>query len=119
MNASPKTILHDQNPRYNPAIHHRRSIRLKGYDYSRPGAYFITLCTHHRQRLFGKVVNGEMVLNQLGEIVREEWEKSAEIRAGIELGNYVVMPNLLIALPNRRMPSSICSGGWVVKLSRR
>jgi len=75
--------------------HHRRSIRLKGYDYTQPGAYFVTLVTHHRAMLFGQVVDGEMVLNPLGEIVREEWFRSAEIRAEIELfpAEFVVMPN--------------------------
>lgn len=51
---------------YDPAIHHRRSIRLRGYDYSRAGAYFVTLCTQQRKRLFGKIVNGELRLNDKG-----------------------------------------------------
>lgn len=49
--------------KYNPNIHHRRSIRLKGYDYSQPGAYFITICTHQRECLFGEIVNRQMQLN--------------------------------------------------------
>ncbi len=80
-------------PRYNPQIHHRRSIRLKGYDYSQAGAYFITICTHNRECLFGQIVNSEMHLNEYGETVRDEWEKSTHIRAEIELGEFVVMPN--------------------------
>ena len=74
---------------------HRRSIRLRGYNYARPGAYFVTICTHARAPLFGHVVDGEMVLNEYGEIVREEWMRSAEIRAEIELfpEEFVVMPN--------------------------
>lgn len=76
-----------------PQPHHRRSIRLPGYDYASAGAYFITVCTHDRECLFGQIVNGEMRLNALGEIVRAEWEKSAAIRAEIELGPYVIMPN--------------------------
>jgi len=85
-------------PRYNPAFHHRCSIRLKGYDYSQTGAYFITICAHNRECLFGEIVgsNGirlEMRLNEYGEIVWDEWEKSAHIRAEIELGEFVVMPN--------------------------
>ncbi|MEQ9484159.1 hypothetical protein [Coleofasciculus sp. F4-SAH-05] len=48
---------------YNPDKHHRRSIRLKGYDYTQPGAYYITLCTKARQCLFGDVVAGKMRLN--------------------------------------------------------
>jgi len=77
----------------NPENPRRRSIRLSGYDYSQPGAYFITLVTQGRECLFGEVVDGQMRLNALGEIVREEWEKTATIRAEIELGSYVIMPN--------------------------
>jgi putative transposase len=51
---------------YDPNRHHRRSIRLKGYDYSQAGAYFITLCTQDRACLFGRVINGEMRLNDAG-----------------------------------------------------
>lgn len=76
-----------------PAIHHRRSIRLPGYDYSQPGAYFITICTHQREHLFGKIVNGVMKLNKFGLITREEWQKTALIRIEIELGEFVIMPN--------------------------
>jgi len=81
--------------RYNPEIHHRRSIRLKGYDYSQPGAYFITICTHERECLFGEIVNDEMILNDYGKIVYEEWFLSAKIRNEIELyeNEFVVMPN--------------------------
>jgi len=74
-------------------LHHRRSIRLPGYDYTAAGAYFITICTQGRECLFGQVMDGDMRLNALGEIVRAEWEKSAALRAEIELGPYAVMPN--------------------------
>jgi hypothetical protein len=47
--------------------HHRRSIRLPGYDYTQPGAYFITICTLNRECLFGEIANGEMVMNEMGE----------------------------------------------------
>jgi REP element-mobilizing transposase RayT len=79
--------------RYNPGIHHRRSIRLKGYDYSRAGYYFITICTASRSHLFGEVENGRMILNDAGEIVKNEWYKSSGIRREIELHEFVVMPN--------------------------
>jgi REP element-mobilizing transposase RayT len=81
--------------KYNPDIHHRRSIRLKGCDYSRPGAYFITICTQNRECLFGKVAAGKMRLNALGRIVWEEWFRTAEIRPYVRLNEYefVVMPN--------------------------
>jgi REP element-mobilizing transposase RayT len=73
----------------------RRSIRLPGHDYTQPGAYFITICTHQRQCLFGDVVDGALQLNELGQIVAEEWQKSAQIRREIELDDFVVMPNHL------------------------
>lgn len=79
--------------KYNPESHHRRSIRLKGYDYSRFGVYFLTICAHGRECLFGEIVNGEMQENNFGRIVTAEWIRSADIRAEIELGEFVVMPN--------------------------
>ncbi len=80
---------------YDPAIHHRRSIRLRGYDYSQPGAYFVTLCTQKRKRLFGKIVNGEMRLNETGRLVANHWEWLAEKYCRVLLDEYVVMPNHL------------------------
>jgi putative transposase len=71
----------------------RRSIRLPGYDYSQPGAYFVTLVTAGRQCLFGEVVAQQVDLSQFGRIVTEEWERTPQIRAESELGAYVVMPN--------------------------
>jgi REP element-mobilizing transposase RayT len=78
---------------YDPDIHHRRSIRLPGYDYSWAEAYFITLCTSHRECLFGEVDSQQIHLSQLGQIVDEEWHRSAHIRQEIELDAWVVMPN--------------------------
>ncbi|MGD1716047.1 transposase [Dapis sp. BLCC M172] len=80
---------------YDPQKHHRRSLRLKGYDYSKAGAYFITICTYNRQTLFGEIIDGKMQLNQLGEVVAEEWERSAQMRQEIELDYSVIMPNHL------------------------
>ncbi|CAK8717674.1 Transposase IS200-like domain-containing protein [Candidatus Electrothrix laxa] len=80
---------------YNPEIHRRRSIRLKGYDYAQAGAYCITLCTHGRECLFGEVANQEMQVNEAGRIVIDEWLKTPAIRAEIELDEWVVMPNHL------------------------
>jgi len=57
----------------NPRIHHRRSIRLKGYDYSKVGAYFITICSRNRECLFGEIDNEEMVLNPSGRIIESVW----------------------------------------------
>jgi len=71
----------------------RRSMRLQGYDYSRAGAYFVTLCSQNRECLFGEIAGGEMVLNEYGKIVRDEWLESAQIRNEIGLDEFVVMPN--------------------------
>jgi len=79
--------------KYNPTIHHRRSIRLKGYDYSQAGIYFVTICVQNRECLFGKITNGEMILNDAGKIVHDEWIKSAEIRSNIILHEFTIMPN--------------------------
>lgn len=78
---------------YNPNIHHRKSIRLKGYDYSQAGLYFITICAQNRQCLFGDVVNEKMILNDAGKMVENEWLKLHERFTNIELHEFVVMPN--------------------------
>jgi len=81
--------------KYDPRFHHRRSIRLKGYDYTGAGAYFVTLVTHPRERLFGEISDGEIRLNQFGQIAYMEWMKTAEIRLNVELyeDEFVMMPN--------------------------
>ena len=80
--------------RHNASVHHRESIRLQGYDYSAEGAYFVTICTRGRQCLFGQIVDGSIIaLNEFGEIVRDEWSRTSEIRTGIVLDEFVVMPN--------------------------
>ncbi len=81
------------SPRYNPAIHHRRSIRLKGYDYSQEGLYFVTLCVQDKKFLFGEIEHGKMILNKYGEIAHEEWIKTATLRKNISLDEFIIMPN--------------------------
>ncbi len=81
--------------KYDPDKHKRRSIRLKGYDYSAAGMYFITLCTYQRGCLFGEISDGVMQLNRLGEIAAEEWLRSSEIRQEIEFDAWIIMPNHL------------------------
>ena len=76
-----------------PDRDHHRPIRLPGYDYAQTGAYFVTICTSNRECLFGEIVAGEMRLNPAGVIVSNEWKKTAELRGGIRLGEWVVMPN--------------------------
>lgn len=73
----------------------RHSIRRPGYDYSQPGAYFITLVTYQRQALLGEIMNGVMILNLLGQIAAEEWFKTSPLRPYVELSadEFVVMRN--------------------------
>lgn len=78
---------------YDPERHHRRSIRLKGYDYTRPGAYFVTICTQNQQCLFGEVVDGEMRLNQAGHMVQAEWNALPDRFPSVGIDAFVVMPN--------------------------
>jgi REP element-mobilizing transposase RayT len=80
---------------YDPDRHARRSIRLRDYDYTQPGAYFVTLCTYQRECLLGDVVNGEIVLNGAGEIVRHTLAELPQRLPGIEVQMHVIMPNHL------------------------
>jgi len=79
--------------RYNKDIHHRRSIRLKGFDYAQAGAYFVTICSWDRECILGNIVDGQVHLNQHGEIVKSEWLKTGDIRSSILLDEFIIMPN--------------------------
>ena len=80
---------------YDPEIHHRRSIRLQGYDYSQSGAYFVTICTFQRQHLLGAVNNGEMQLNVTGQIVSAIWQRIPQHFPNVELDQFILMPDHL------------------------
>ena len=67
-------------------------------NYSQDGWYFITICSHHHELLFGDVVNDKIVLNKMGKIVFSEWIKQAVIRREIELDEFVIMPNHLYGI---------------------
>lgn len=94
----------------------RQSLRLRGYDYSQAGAYYVTICTHNRACLFGEVINGEMVLNPVGHIVESEWKRTEDIRKDVVLDAVVVMPNHVHMIvfcvgADRRPPTNHPSGG--------
>lgn len=80
---------------YNPKKHHRRSIRLSGYDYTQPGDYYITICTYKRQCWFGDVVNERVEYNHLGYIAYSFWKALPQRFSHIELDAFIVMPNHL------------------------
>ena len=80
---------------FDAAIHHRRSIRLQGYDYSRAGAYFVTLCTQDRECLFGEIADGEMALNEAGRMTEHWYLKLANKYPDMQCDAFVCMPNHL------------------------
>jgi REP element-mobilizing transposase RayT len=73
--------------------HHRRSIRLKGFDYTRGNAYFVTVCSYQRECIFGNVSDGLMVLNEQGKCIEKAWLETAAKRPGIKLDEFIIMPN--------------------------
>ncbi|MDR2907260.1 MAG: transposase, partial [Bacteroidales bacterium] len=79
--------------KYNPNLHHRRSVRLRRYDYSQAGLYFVTICTQDRKCLFGEIINGQVRLNEYGQMAYDEWLKTPTIRPNVQLGEFVVMPD--------------------------
>jgi putative transposase len=78
---------------FDPKKHHRRSIRLKGYDYSGEGLYFVTICTHERECVLGEIKDGRVVLSGFGEIAKRCWEEIPGHFEGVGLDEYVIMPN--------------------------
>jgi len=97
--------------KYDPKIHHRRSIRLRGYDYSQGGAYFITICTQNRRCVFGHIADRKMNLNEFGQIAHREWEKLPQRWPHLELGAFQIMPNhmhgiLLVRAPLAGAPDA-------------
>lgn len=78
---------------FNPDIHHRRSIRLRDYDYASAGAYFVTICTQGKECLFGRIDNENMLLNDAGRMVETVWHSLPERFPGTVVDAFVVMPN--------------------------
>ena len=76
-----------------PALHHRRSIRLRGYDYTLAGAYFVTICTQARVCLFGDIVVDKMRLNAAGQLLQAAWDALPDHYPHVELDEFVIMPN--------------------------
>jgi putative transposase len=100
--------------KFDPKIHHRRSVRLKGYDYSQAGAYFVTIVAWQRECLFGEIVDGEMRLNRYGYIVRDAWFDLKKHYRHVELSAFVIMPNHvhgIIVLNDDGRGGSFLSGG--------
>lgn len=95
---------------------HRRSIRLKGFDYSSAGEYFVTICTHGRQHLFGEIIQNEMQLNEFGLIAQSVWQNLPLRYHHLELDEFVVMPNHIhgILIINENAAAGVKEeNGWV------
>ena len=92
--------------KFDPKKHHRRSIRLKRFDYSSEGAYYVTIVVQGRECLFGEIIDGEMYLNEYGEIVQKWWNEIPIRFPNVELGAFVIMPNhihgIIWIITNRR-----------------
>ena len=103
--------------KYNPDIHHRHSIRLRGYDYSQEGLYFITICAPNRKHLFGEIVDDEMQMNEYGKTVEKCWFEIPQHYPKAVLHEHIVMPNHFHAIleivgaeyfpPNNNAPNEI------------
>jgi putative transposase len=79
--------------RYDPYIHQRKSIRLKEYDYSQPGVYFITNCIYNHECLLGEIIDNQIKLNKIGIIIDYQWRIIPKYFRHVELDYYTIMPN--------------------------
>lgn len=111
--------------KFDPEIHHRRSMRLKGYDYSMVGAYFVTICTHNRESLFsdvgatlavaqnsaGQENRNEIVLKTPGKIILKIWNKISQRFKNVRTDDLVIMPNhihgILMIYDNKRVTARV------------
>ena len=78
---------------FDPQKHHRHSLRLKEYDYSQSGYYFVTICTVNKENIFGEIVNGKMLLNKFGLILNEIWNSITFHFSNVNTDSFVIMPN--------------------------
>ncbi|MBN1155816.1 hypothetical protein JXB12_12930, partial [candidate division KSB1 bacterium] len=101
---------------YDSRKHHRRSIRIKGYDYSKPGAHFITICTYQIRHLLGKIANHKMILNKLGHHAYDCWVAIPNHFPNAILDEFIIMPNhihgiIIITGANNHSPGDIGVAG--------
>jgi REP element-mobilizing transposase RayT len=105
-------LINNDNRNGNSSKYHRHSLRIKNYNYSIPGAYFITICTYLKENLLGYISDGKIELNVLGKITAREWLKTFQIRKNIQLDEYVIMPNhfhgIIIVLTDNNGHNSLC-----------
>jgi putative transposase len=89
---------------YDPERHHRRSIRLKAFDYRTPGAYVVTVCTRYGECLFGQISEAQMRLFSSGQMVQSVWDEIPAHYPGVDADAFIVMPNhihgIVVLLPD-------------------
>lgn len=105
---------------FDPDRLHRRSVRLDGYDYSAGGAYFITICTHQREELFGNISDGFIQLTEIGQQVFECWLTLPDHHP-VELDEFIVMPNhfhAILVITNRVGAGRVSTSSSSVPLPR-
>jgi len=97
--------------KFNPAMHHRKSIRMKDYDYSQNGAYFVTICVNNMVCFLGDVVDSTMVLNDVGKMVQTAWNNLPKRFPEIQLDVCTIMPNHLhgiVAIVGAPLVGALC-----------
>ncbi len=111
--------------KYEPNMHHRRSIRLPCYDYSQEGWYFVTICAQNQACMFGNIVNDQMRLNNAGLMVRTWWRKVGGKFPSVQTDGYIIMPNhfhgilnIAGAAPCGRDSTNSASGQQLSKLGQ-
>jgi hypothetical protein len=107
--------------RYDPEVHHRRSLRMKGYDYSEPGTYFVTMCVQSGEGVFGRIAGDEVQVNAAGRMVERWWQELTRKYAHVALGEYVVMPNHFhgVVVIMESAPARACAEGAHAGAPRR
>ncbi|MDR1834914.1 MAG: transposase [Fusobacteriaceae bacterium] len=98
---------------YEPAWFNRRSIRLKHYDYSNPGIYFVTICAKDRKEIFGAIASEEIILTELGKIAQSQWDKLPDRFPHIRCREFQIMPNhihLIVQFKKRNQSKLIPTG---------
>ena len=98
--------------KFDPNKHRRRSIRLRGYDYTQPGAYFVTMCTQNRECLLGEIENGQVRLNDAGQMIARWWNELNRKFPTIKTDVSVIMPNhlhgIIVLRPNSSVGAALC-----------
>ena len=98
--------------KFDPNKHRRRSIRLRGYDYTQPGAYFVTMCTQNRECLLGEIENGQVRLNDAGQMIARWWNELNRKFPTIKTDVSVIMPNhlhgIIVLRPNSSVGTALC-----------